>query len=138
MLTVRREVEVGKPSVENPARVADLAVAEQVDHGHIGHGALSLPVPWPLTRRAARQGSGLDLQVAPALSHRVAVPAEPALARVPIGREQAAQPVTQGFGQSRAAAAARAAAGSASAMRPTASSSCAADRNQASYGEGGR
>jgi hypothetical protein len=41
-------------------------------------------------------------------------------------------------GQESAAAAARAAAGRASAMRPIAASSCAADRNHASYGDGGR
>src|SRR5262249_30315543 len=41
-------------------RVADLAVAEQVDHRHVGHGALSLPVPWPPQRcgRPAAQSAG--------------------------------------------------------------------------------
>src|SRR5262249_24343682 len=42
VLALGREVETGQAAVENSAGIADLAVAKQVNHRGVGHGALSL------------------------------------------------------------------------------------------------
>src|SRR5262249_37519706 len=43
VLALGREVEAWQAAVENSAGIVDLAVAEQVNHRGVGHGALSLP-----------------------------------------------------------------------------------------------
>ena len=45
-----RQVETGEPAVEHAARIAHLAMAQEVDDGGVRHGALSLPAAGECTR----------------------------------------------------------------------------------------